>query len=70
VPAHPTFAAITRAMVSHEYPANRILDLEARQDEALRELEALERAIEQVLTEQTAWLTATRVSSMRAGDAA
>ena len=29
-----------------------------------------ERAIEQVLTEQTAWLTATRVSSMRAGDAA
>ncbi len=34
----------------------RIVDLEARQDAALRELEALEKRVEQVLNEQIAAL--------------
>lgn len=39
------------AMDSISDTTRRILEIEARQDEALRELEALERRLEQVLAE-------------------
>lgn len=40
--------------------ASRILEIEARQDDALRQLEALESRIEQVLAEQLSLLAASR----------
>lgn len=48
---HPTHPRRVTLMALESDTAGRILEIEARQDEALRQLEELERRVEQVLAE-------------------
>ena len=47
----PTDAPLISAMDSITDTTRRILEIEARQDEALRELDALERRLQEILAE-------------------